>query len=106
MGDPEENLRAVLASAEVAVRSSAVEQVCRADDGVIGFYESARHEIAVGDGPFGGVAAINRAIDRAHSRVFHASTYLYGTFRSWGVAWTATAATNMGTEPLVRGAIR
>lgn len=86
LGDPEENLRVVLAEAEAAVRTSAVEQVCRVDDGAIGFYESARREIAVGDGPFGGVAAISRAIDRAHSRVFHASTYLYGTFRSRGVA--------------------
>jgi hypothetical protein len=86
LGDPEENLRSVLASAEAAVRGGAVEQVCRADDGAIGFYESARREIAVADGPLGGVAAISRAIDRAHSRVFHASTYLYGTFRARGVA--------------------
>lgn len=86
LGDPEENLRAVLATAEEAIRSSAVEQVCRADDGAIGFYDSARREIAVSDGPFGGAAAISRAIDRAHSRVFHASTYLYGTFRSRSVA--------------------
>lgn len=86
LGDPEENLRAVLARAEAAVQSDAVEQVCRADDGAIGFYESARREIATAQGPLGGVTAIRFCVEQAHSRVFHASTYLYGTFRPRGVA--------------------
>jgi hypothetical protein len=86
LGDPEENLRNLLASADEAVRCHAIDLVCRADDGAIGFYESARRILAVGNGPFGGPAAISDAVGRAHGRAVQASTYLYGTFRSRGVA--------------------
>lgn len=86
LGDPDENLRETLADACRALETEAVKQVCRADDGSIGFYESARDALAVGDGPFGGVAAVSHAVERAHCRTLQASTYLYGTFRARGVA--------------------
>lgn len=86
LGDPEENLRNLLSAACAAVGSHAVDQVCRADDGAIGFYESARAILRMGEEPFGEAASISHAISQAHGRAVQASTYLYGTFRSRGVA--------------------
>jgi hypothetical protein len=86
LGDPEENLRALLAEADQILRSAEVEETCRADDGAIGFYESARKILDVGEGITGGPAAMYDAITRAHGRALQASTYLYGTCRAPGVA--------------------
>lgn len=86
LGDPEENLRDALAEAADVVRSKAVEEICRADDGTIGFYESARAVLQVSEDPLGGAAEISDAICQAYRRVLQASTYLYGTFRARGGA--------------------
>jgi len=86
LGDPEESLKALLAEAVAAVRSDAVEGVCRADDGAMGFYDSAREVLAVADGPLGGAVAIHFAVGRAYGWAARASSYLYGTFRARGVA--------------------
>jgi len=86
LGDPDENLHELLAEAMDVMGSESVELVCRADDGAIGFYDSARGALALGNGPLGGAAAISYAVGRAHGRAAQASSYLYGTFRSCGVA--------------------
>lgn len=85
LGDPEEHLRTLKAVAEQILRSDEVEQVCRTDDGAIGFYESARQTLDVGEGMAGGPASIYSAITRAHGRALQASTYLYGTCRAPGM---------------------
>jgi hypothetical protein len=85
LGNPEENLHALLAEAVAVMESDSIEQACRVDDGAIGFYASARGVLAVGDGPLGGAAAISYAVGRAHGWAAQASSYLYGTFRARGV---------------------
>ena len=82
LGDPEDTLWGLLSRANEAVRCMAVEQVCRSDDGTIGFYQAARRALATGEGP----AAVSFAVNEAHMRAVQASTYLYGTFRSRAVA--------------------
>jgi hypothetical protein len=86
LGDPEEHLQAALGEAQTALVGEPVELVCRGDDGTIGFYEAARGALALAAGPLGCAATINRAIGQAHGRATQASSYLYGTFRSRGVA--------------------
>jgi hypothetical protein len=86
LGDPDENLKALLAEAVAAVRSDCVDRVCRADDGAIGYYDSAREVLAVADGPLGGSVAIHFTVGRAYMWVARASSYLYGTFRARVVA--------------------
>jgi hypothetical protein len=81
LGDPDELLRNALADAAATISCDAVQEVCRSDDGTLGFYESARRAIAIGNGPFGGVPAISMGIRQAHGRALQASSYLYGTFR-------------------------
>jgi hypothetical protein len=86
LGDPEDTLWDLLSRSNEAVRCAAVDQVCREDDGTIGFYQSARRALAAGEGPLGGPPAISFVIREAHLRAVQASTYLYGTFRARGVA--------------------
>ncbi|MFM7205244.1 MAG: hypothetical protein ACKO4T_01040 [Planctomycetaceae bacterium] len=81
LGDPDEILWNLLARAHEAMRCPAVEQVCAADDGAIGFYHAARRALSAAQRPLGGPPAIRLAIDEAHLRTVQASTYLYGTFR-------------------------
>lgn len=82
LGDPDENLRAVLREAELAIVAEPVKLVCLSDDGAIGFYEAARSALAIAAGPLGNEATISHAIEQAHCRAMQASSYLYGTFRS------------------------
>ena len=86
LGDPDDTLWDLLSRATEAARCAAVDQVCLADDGTIGFYQAARRALAAADGPLGGPPAIGFVIREAHMRAVQASTYLYGTFRSRGVA--------------------
>jgi hypothetical protein len=86
LGDPEENLHELLTEAVAVMESDVIQRVCRADDGAIGFYDSAREALSVGAGPWGGVTGISYAVGRAHGWTAQASSYLYGTFRSRGVA--------------------
>jgi hypothetical protein len=85
LGNPEENLHELLTEAVAVMESDSIKQACRADDGAIGFYDSARGVLAVADGPLGGAAAISYAVGRAHGWAAQASSYLYGTFRARGV---------------------
>ena len=78
---PRFNLRALLADAEQALESDAVHEICRADDGAVGFYISARREFTVVDSDIGGDHSIYYAIQQAYHRTLQATTYLYGTFR-------------------------
>ena len=75
------NLRKALAEAEATLESDAVKQICRTDDGVIGFYSSARRKLSIIDTDFGGDDTICYAIQDAHHRTIQATTYLYGTIR-------------------------
>lgn len=86
LGDPGENLQALLTEAGKILDSEPVKLVCLGDDGTIGFYEAARRDLAVGVGVAGDPAAISHAVEQAHGRSVQASSYLYGTFRSRGVA--------------------
>jgi len=78
---PRFNLRSLLAAAEQALASHAVHEICRADDGAVGFYSSARRELTVVDSDIGGDHSIYYAIQNACHRTVQASTYLYGTCR-------------------------
>jgi hypothetical protein len=78
---PQFNLRALLADAEQVLTSDAVREICRADDGAVGFYNSARRELTVVDSDIGGDHSIYYAIQQAYHRTVQATTYLYGTFR-------------------------
>jgi hypothetical protein len=78
---PQFNLRIALAEAEATLESDAVKEICRTDDGAIGFYSSARRQLSIVDSDFGGDGSIYFAIQDAHHRTIQATTYLYGTFR-------------------------
>jgi hypothetical protein len=78
---PQYNLRNALDEADITLKSSAVKQICKADDGAIGFYASARRQLSVVDSDFGGDGSIYQAIQDAYHRTIQASAYLYGTFR-------------------------
>jgi hypothetical protein len=78
---PQFDLRAALAAAEEMLESDAVNEICRADDGAVGFYISARRELTVVDSDIGGDHSIYYAIQQAYHRTLQATTYLYGTFR-------------------------
>ena len=83
LGNPDDNLQAILADAMAAMsHGGVVDEVCRFDDGAIGFYALAHRDMLVDDGPLGGTAAISRAIAQAHSRTLQASVYLYGRVRA------------------------
>jgi hypothetical protein len=58
-----------------------VHEICRADDGAVGFYISARREFTVVDSDISGDHSIYYAIQNAYHRTVQATTYLYGTFR-------------------------
>ena len=78
---PQFNLRDLLADAEQSLESDAVHEICRANDGAVGFYISARRELTVVDSDIGGEESIYYAIQQAYHRTVQATTYLYGTFR-------------------------
>ena len=78
---PEFNLRAALAAAEETLESDTVKEICRTNDGAVGFYLSARRELSIVDSDFGGDGSIYYAVQEAYHRTLQATTYLYGTFR-------------------------
>jgi len=78
---PQFNLRATLEAAAETLDSEALKDICRANDGAVGFYMSARRELSVVDSDFGGDSLIYYAIQEAYHRTLQATTYLYGTFR-------------------------
>lgn len=78
---PQFNLQTALAEAEATLTSDAVKEICRTDDGAIGFYSSARRQLSIVESDFGGDGSIYCAIREAHHRTIQGTTYLYGTFR-------------------------
>lgn len=78
---PQFNLQAALAAAEETLESDTLNDICRADDGAVGFYISARRELSIVDSDLGGDGLIYYAILEAYHRTLQATTYLYGTFR-------------------------